>query len=213
MQMESLLYWIGMLGIAAFAITAVLVVATKRVDLLSTIIFGITTAVGGGTVRDLTLDVPVFWISDPNYLWVAIGASLVTFFTHPLLNRRAIYQLVSYIDGLGAAVFAIQAADKAENHGHGGALVPIILGVTTAIGGGLIRDVLAGRPTLLMNRELYATPVMIGCTRYVILMILLPEHRYISAIACMLFIFLPRAAAIRWNLTVPDWLMTHSKTG
>ena len=73
--MDSLLYWIGLLGIAAFAVTAVLVVATKHVDLLSAIIFGIITAVGGGTIRDLTLGAPVFWVSDPSYLWVAIGAA------------------------------------------------------------------------------------------------------------------------------------------
>ena len=211
--MESLLYWVGMLGIAAFAITAVLVVATKRVDLLSAIIFGIITAVGGGTVRDLTLGAPIFWISDPSYLWFAIGASLVTFFIHPLLHRKAIYELVLYLDGLGAALFAIQAVDKAENLGHGGALVPIIIGVTTAIGGGLIRDVLAGRPTLLMNRELYATPVLIGCALYVTLMNLIPEHQVVSAIACILLIFVQRAAAIRWNLAVPDWLMTHLRNG
>lgn len=142
---------------------------------------------------------------------MAIGASLVTFFTHPLLSRKAVYELILYVDGLGVALFAIQAADKAEHVGHGGALVPIIIGVATAIGGGLIRDVLAGRPTLLMNRELYATPVLIGCTLYVTLVILVPEYQFISAIACTLLIFLLRAAAIRWNLTVPDWLMTHLK--
>lgn len=121
------------------------------------------------------------------------------------------YELILYIDGLGVALFGIQAADKAEHVGHGGALVPIIIGVTTAIGGGLIRDVLAGRPTLLMNRELYATPVLIGCTLYVTLVILVPEYQFVSAIACTLLIFLLLAAAIRWNLTALDWLMTHLK--
>lgn len=209
-QLESLLYWIGISGSAAFAVSAVLVVAPKHVDLLSAIVFGIITAVGGGTIRDLILDVPVFWIGDLNYLWVAIVASVVTFFAHPLLGRKAIFQLILYIDGLGAALFAVQAADKAWNLEFGGVLVPIILGVTTAIGGGLIRDVLAGRPTLLMNRELYATPVMIGCTMYITLVAFLPEHRSTSAIACVIFIFAQRAAAIRWNLAVPDWLMSRS---
>lgn len=208
--METLLYWIGLSGTAAFAVTAVLVVATRPVDLLSAIVFGIITAVGGGTIRDLTLDVPVFWITDANYLWVAIAASIVTFFAHSLLARKLLYQLVLYIDGLGAALFAVFAADKAISLGFAGPLVPIILGVTTAIGGGLIRDVLAGRPTLLMTRELYATPVTIGCTLYVTLVSVAPTHRLASAIGCVILIFAFRAAAIRWTLTVPDWLMSKS---
>mgnify|MGYP002063781508 CR=1 FL=1 len=134
--METLLYCIGLSGTAAFAVTAVLVVATRPVDLLSAIVFGIITAVGGGTIRDLTLDVPVFWVTDANYLWVAIVASVATFFTHTHLTRKLLYQLVLYIDGLGAALFAVFAADKAISLGFAGPLVPIILGGTTAIGGG-----------------------------------------------------------------------------
>ena len=85
-----------------------------------------------------------------------------------------------------------------------------IASVKTAIGGGLISDVLAGWPTLLMTRELYATPVTIGCMLYVILVNVVPEHRLESAIGCVFFILVFRAAAIRWNLTVPDWLMSKS---
>ena len=166
-QMQSFSYWIGIAGITAFAVTAVLVLAPKGIDLFSAIVLGIITAVGGGTIRDMTLDVPVFWAADLNYLWVAIGASLVTFFAESLFTRREIYQLMLYIDGLGAALFAIQTVDKAWAMDFGRPLAPIILGIVTAIGGGLLRDVLSGRQTLLMTRELYATPVLIGCTLYV----------------------------------------------
>jgi uncharacterized membrane protein YeiH len=91
-------------------------------------------------------------------------------------------------------------------------LAPIILGIVTAIGGGLIRDVLAGRQTLLMSRELYATPVMVGCTLYVVLLYLIPQYQFISAVCCCLCIFGIRAAAIHWQLSVPEWLTTKTKT-
>ncbi len=209
--MESLSYWIGMAGIAAFAVTAVLVVAPKGIDLFSATVLGIITAVGGGTIRDLILNVPVFWAADLNYLWAAIGASVTTFFADSLFTRREIYRLMLYTDGLGAALFAIQATDKAWDLNFGRPLAPIILGIVTAIGGGLIRDVLAGRHTLLMTRELYATPVMIGCTLYISLLAFLPQHRSVGALGCVALIFALRAAAIRWDLTVPDWLMTKLK--
>ncbi len=86
-----------------------------------------------------------------------------------------------------------------------------VMGIITAIGGGLIRDVLADRQTLLMSRELYATPVMLGCTLYVVLLYLLPQYRFIGAVGCCLFIFAISAAAIHWQLSVPEWLTTKVK--
>jgi len=200
-----------MAGTTAFAVTAVLAVAPKGVDLVSAAVLGIITAVGGGTIRDLILSVPVFWAVDLNYLWVAIGASILTFFADPLLTRKEIYRLMLYVDGLGISLFAIQAADKAWTMDFGRPLVPVILGIVTAIGGGLMRDVLAGRQTLLMTRELYATPVLIGCTLYVLLLAWLPQHGAIGALGCVVLIFTLRAAAIRWDLTVPHWLTTKAQ--
>lgn len=82
-----------------------------------------------------------------------------------------------------------------------------MLGVITAIGGGLIRDVLAQRQTLLMSRELYAVPVMIGCILYTVVLAYAPEYRTVGSIICMVIIFGIRAAAIRWGLQVPEWAM------
>jgi uncharacterized membrane protein YeiH len=212
-ELESWSYWIGMAGITAFAVTAVLALAPKGIDLFSAIVLGIITAVGGGTLRDLILDVPVFWSADLNYLWVAIGASLVTFYADTLLTRGTIFRLLLYVDGLGAALFAIQTVDKCWELNFGHPLGPIILGIVTAIGGGLLRDVLTGRQTLLMTRELYATPVLVGCTLYVVVLTWLPEHRSLAALGCITLIFALRAAAIRWELRVPHWLTTAPKAG
>jgi uncharacterized membrane protein YeiH len=210
--LETLIYWIGMAGIVAFAVTAVLALAPRGIDFFSAVVLGIITAIGGGTMRDLILDVPVFWGADLNYIWVALGASVAAFTAHSLFSRKEIYSLMLYVDGFGAALFAIQAVDKVWGLGFGLPLAPIIMGVVTAIGGGLIRDVLAGRQTLLMTSELYATPVLFGCTLYVVLLHLIPEYRFISAVGCCLFIFGIRAAAIHWQLAVPDWMITKVRT-
>ena len=211
--MESLIYWIGMAGTVAFAVTAVLALASRGIDLFGACVMGIITAIGGGTVRDVVLDVPVFWAADLNYIWVALGASVAAFSAHSLFTRKEIYSLMLYVDGFGVALFGIQAVDKVWGLGFGLPLAPIILGVVTAIGGGLIRDVLADRQTLLMSRELYATPVLIGCTLYVALLYLLPQYRFMGAVGCCLFIFGIRAAAIHWQLSVPGWLTTKVEAG
>ena len=209
--METLSYWIGMAGTVAFSVTAVLALAPKNIDLFGAVVLGMITAIGGGTIRDLILDVPVFWSTDLNYIWVSVGASMAAFLVHSFFTRKNVYSLMLYVDGLGVALFAIQAADKVWDLGFGLPVAPVILGILTAIGGGLIRDVLAGRQTLLMTRELYATPVLFGCTLYVLLLHLLPEYRFICAVGCFIFIFSIRAAAIHWTLSVPDWLTMRVK--
>lgn len=88
---------------------------------------------------------------------------------------------------------------------------PIILGVITAIGGGILRDVLAGRSTLLMRKDIYAIPIFLGCSIYYILLYYLPQYQILMGLLCMIFTFMLRAAAIFWGLTVPQWLRKQPK--
>lgn len=209
--MASLNDWIGLFGTIAFAITAVLAVSPRGIDLFGACVLGIITAVGGGTIRDITLDVPVFWATDLIYIWVALGASVAAFAAQSLFTRKEIFSLMLYLDALGVALFAIQATEKVWDLDFGRPLAPILLGIVTAIGGGLIRDVLAGRQTLLMSREIYAVPVLFGTTLYVILLAWFPDDTELSALLCGMLIFVFRAAAIHWDLRVPDWLATKPK--
>jgi uncharacterized membrane protein YeiH len=208
-----MIYWIGMAGIIAFTMSAVLTVVPKETNLWSAAVFGIITAIGGGTIRDVILDVPVFWAVDLNYIWVSLGASLAVFISQNFFTRKNIYSSILYLDGIGVALFAIEATDKVWHLAFGRPLAPIILGIVTAIGGGLIRDVLAGRQTLLMGRELYSIPVLLGCSLFVALLELLPAFRIYGAVVCCLCIFGLRAATIHWNLTVPEWLAMKPKSG
>ncbi len=203
-------YWFEMVATAAFAVTAVAAIKDRGVDLFGVLVFGVITAVGGGTLRDVILQVPVFWSKDLNYLWVALGASLVAFFGRSLVTQGQTYAIMLYLDGLGAALFAIQATAKVWRLDFGVPAGPVILGVMTAVGGGLMRDVLAGRPTLLMSRELYAVPLVVACSLFVALIEWLPEHRYLSAFGCVALSFALRAAAIHWNLAMPRWLLSRA---
>ena len=212
-ELNALTYWIGMAGTTAFAITGVLAVAPKGIDFFGATVLGLITAIGGGTIRDIILGVPVFWAADLAYIWVALAASLAAFAANSLFTRKEIFRLMLYVDGLGASLFAIAATDKVWALDFGRPLAPILLGIITAIGGGLIRDVLAGRPNLLMTREIYAIPIMFGSTLYVALLEFLPQHRSLGAAAAIIAIFMARAAAIHWNLSVPDRLATRPKAG
>jgi uncharacterized membrane protein YeiH len=213
MNINELQYLLGMAGTVAFSVTAVLAVSNSGVDLFGACVLGLITSIGGGTIRDLILDVPVFWATDLNYIWVSLGSSFIAFYTNRLMTRKVIFSLMLYIDGLGVSMFAIQAAHKVQVLNFAMPLGPILLGVLTAIGGGLIRDMLSGSPTLLMRKEIYAVPVMFGCTLYVILLGWVPADAVIIGGVCALFTFSIRAAAIHWNLSVPDWMLSHAKNG
>jgi uncharacterized membrane protein YeiH len=210
-SIDSFNYWLGMAGTVAFAVTAVLAVAPRGIDIFGVLVLGVITAIGGGTLRDVIVDTPVFWGADLMYIWVAVAASLAAFSATSLFAKKEVYSVMLYLDALGVALFGIQATAKVWDLGFGLPLAPVLLGVLTAIGGGLIRDVLAGRQNLLMKRELYAIPVLLGCTAFALVLQYLPEQRLMGEAVCGIGIFAFRAAAIHWNLSVPDWLATKTK--
>lgn len=202
-------YWAGQVGIAVFAVTGVLAAGHRNLDLFAVVVIGVVTAVGGGTVRDMVLGVPVFWLQDFTYVGVALAATVAAF----VLERRLrdTYTLLLYLDGLACALFTVLAIDKTLGLAHSAA-VAVVMGIVTGIGGGLIRDVLIGEPTLLTRKELYATPILLGGLLYVGLLLIVPERHELAAPASAAALFLMRAAAIHFGLTYPAWLTVRPRT-
>ena len=209
--MEEWSYWIGMAGTVAFAVTAVIAVAPKGIDLFGASVLAIITAVGGGTIRDVITNAPVFWSIDESYIWVALASAIAAFYARPLFTGKTMNKLMLYMDAAGISLFSIQAMDKVWGEDFGIPIAPVMLGVITAIGGGLMRDVLAGRQNLLMSKELYAIPVLLGCVLFAFVLEYIPEYRIFGSICCIALIFLIRIAAIEKNMTVPKWLLSEAK--
>jgi len=209
--MEQIQFWISVIATMAFAVTGVLAITDRGVDLFGVLVLGLITAIGGGTIRDIILGASVFWSENQIYVWLALEASVLTFVAESFFTQPQIYRWMLYIDGFGAALFAIQGADKAWSMGYGLPVGPVILGVITAIGGGLIRDILAGRKTLIMSHELYAIPVTLGCCAYVLVLNFAPLYALEGSVLCMLGIFGLRAAAIYWDLRVPKMFITKTR--
>lgn len=200
----TLLYVLEILGTAVFAISGVFAVTRRGLDVIGALALGIVTALAGGTIRDLIIAAKPFWIVDSNYLWAAAAGALVAFSLGELI--RSSQRGVLYADGLGAALFAVAAVNKTLSMQFPES-VAVMMGVLTGIGGGLIRDVLAGRPTLLMSRDIYATPILLGCVTLVALRHSAPDVPYSAAVAVTI-IFGLRAFAIYRHLEMPLWL-TH----
>jgi uncharacterized membrane protein YeiH len=151
-------------AVAVFAITGALTASRKQMDVFGFALLGTVTGIGGGTVRDLLLGLPVFWVREPTYLVVCLIAATLTFFTAHLVDSR--YRLVLWLDAVGLAAVAVIGADKALDHGAS-ALVAVTMGVITGAFGGIIRDVLGGESPLVLRRDVYVTAALLAAIVYV----------------------------------------------
>ncbi|SMC91693.1 Uncharacterized membrane protein YeiH [Desulfocicer vacuolatum DSM 3385] len=198
------MYILAMIGLSAFAVSGVMAAGKKDMDIFSIVLLGTVTALGGGTLRDMVIDVnPVFWIEDLSYLWISLIASAVTFFMIRLMDY--LFKLLLYFDAFGLALFTVLATEKTILLGFSRP-VAVLMGLSTGIVGGMIRDVLTGRKTLLLSKEFYATPALLGGIVFAFLNYFFPDHEFNRIYAICLIFFL-RAAAIQWGLYFPKWLM------
>lgn len=149
-----------LVGIFVFALTGALMGVRKRLDVVGMAVLAEITALGGGIMRDLVLNVSPVAFQSLGYVLVPLAAATVVFFWHPHVTR--VMPLILVLDAAGLGLFCAVGTAKAMEYG----LSPLhatLLGVTTAVGGGMLRDVLAGEiPTLLYDRQLYAVPALIG---------------------------------------------------
>ena len=206
--MDEFSYVLAVVATVTFSVTGVLATSEQRIDIVGVVVVGIVTAVGGGTVRDIILDVPVFWIEDGSYLVAAVVAAVMTFILRDRIHSR--YQWLLYLDALGVALFASSGVVKTLaldlNSAHA-----MVMGVITGIGGGLIRDLLTARPTLVMSRDLYATPILLGISVQLILMSVDGVGVHLATLTGGAVIFLGRCAAIRFHLRMPDFLVFNAR--
>lgn len=152
---------IDLVGIFVFAISGALVAVRKELDVFGVVVLAMCTGLGGGFIRDVLIGAtPPASLADWRYLLVPVGAGLLTFWFHPALGRMERSMLV--VDALGLALFAPAGALKAVDYGLG-FLPATLMGMVTGIGGGIVRDVLAGRvPLVLRPGVLYAIPAAGG---------------------------------------------------
>ena len=191
------------LATAIFAITGVLAAVRQSMDALSFVIIGVITAIGGGTLRDMVLDVPVFWLQQPAYLYVSAGAAALTFFFERWIRETE--RLLLYLDGIATAMFAALALQKTLGLGYG-AGIATVMGVITGAGGGVIRDVVTGHPTILLRRELYITPILAGSAAYFALRGFTSLDAGTLSVLAIALIAAIRLGAVRFAWAFPDWL-------
>ena len=170
-------------------------------DLFGVLVLALMPAVGGGTLRDLTLGIPVFWIHENIYLYLATTAALSVPLWRKLVKQQG--QLLIWADAVGLATFSVGGTTVALNQGVS---IPIALmmGVITAVAGGIVRDVIANEVPLVLREEIYATAALCGAGSYVILVESGVPYASFIAVTVALVV---RGAGIKYGLSLPRF--TH----
>lgn len=207
--MTGLVYWMDMTGVIVFALSGVVLACYSRMDPFGMLVLAAVTGIGGGTLRDLLLGVPVFWVADPTYLWViliTVGVSIIGLHYIHNLSRG----FLPVADAFGLALFTVLGAHKALMLEASG-VVAVLMGLLTGAGGGMVRDMLARRVPMVLREEIYATAAIAGGVVYIGLGAL-GVSAFIALGLAFAVTLSTRLAAIYWNLALPvfAWVEVES---
>jgi uncharacterized membrane protein YeiH len=188
-------------GVAVFAATGALAASRKELDIIGFLFLASVTGIGGGTLRDLILNIPVFWVGNRDYVLICVAVAVVVFFTAHRFESR--YRLLLWLDAIGLAAFCVMGADKALDI-TGSPVVAIVMGMLTATFGGILRDLLAGEPSVLLRPEIYVTAALAGAVVFT-LATLAGAAVLLAAILAFCAAFLVRGGALRFGWSFPPY--------
>jgi uncharacterized membrane protein YeiH len=187
-------------GVAVFAATGALAASRKQLDIIGFVFLASVTGIGG-TFRDVILNLPVFWVGNRNYLLICVAVAVIVFFTAHLVESR--YRLLLWLDAIGLAAYSVMGAVKGLAI-TGSPIVAIVTGMLTATFGGILRDLLAGEPSVLLKPEIYVTAAITGAGIYTIAdLAALPDEW--SAIIAFVAAFIVRGGALKFGWSFPTY--------
>tara|TARA_R110002124_G_scaffold89608_1_gene229034 strand:- start:3892 stop:4548 length:657 start_codon:yes stop_codon:yes gene_type:complete len=194
------LFLLDYVGVLVFAATGALASAREKHDLVTMGFFAAITGVGGGTLRDLLIGAPVFWVQDWKYMAVCFAGALAVWF---LGRREWRFRALLWLDAIGLAAYGVMGAAKAGAMGVT-PLVCIVMGTLTACFGGIVRDLLAGQPSILLRREITVTAAILAAGSFVA-MKALGLSNVAAALVAMPLGFGLRAGALAWGWSLPGF--------
>ena len=205
-MIETLTFVFELIGTVAFAISGAITGLKKKMDIFGVVILAVVTAVGGGAIRDIVLgNTPPMTFRNPVYALVAVATGILTFI--PAVRRLAgknpkafdIFLLVT--DSVGLGIFTVMGIRTAVNAGQGeNIFLLVFVGVVTGVGGGLLRDVMAGNTPYIFVKHIYASASLAGAVLCVLLWKPLGSTAAMSVSAAVIIIIRFLAARFKWSL-------------
>lgn len=197
--MPSFVQILDFIGTFAFAISGIRLASAKRFDWFGAYVVGLVTAIGGGTIRDVLLNVPPAWMQDPFYvICTAFAMLFVILFSKHLIHLNNTFFI---FDTIGLALFTVVGVERSLAAGYP-FWVAIIMGSMTGAAGGVIRDVFINEIPLIFRKEIYAMACVVGGIAYWICALSGVES-YVSQIISGSTVFLARVLAVKYHITLP----------
>jgi len=197
----SLVTLLDYAGVAVFAATGALAASRKQLDIIGFLFLAAATGIGGGTLRDLILGIPVFWVANRTYVLICAVVAVVVFFGAHRVESR--YRLLLWLDAVGIAAFSVMGAAKGLAV-TGSPTIAVVMGMLTAAFGGILRDMLAGEPSVLLKPEIYVSAALAGSALYTLGDVAgLPAP--ISALVGFAAAFVVRGGALRFGWSFPAY--------
>ncbi len=203
-----MLYTLDLFATVVFAITGALTASRKEMDILGFLWLGAAAGVGGGTIRDLILDQPVFWTVSPTPLVVSLCAAAAMHFIAPVFQSRI--TVITWLDAFGMAFAATAGTVKCIGLETSG-IVAVVLGVFSASAGGIIRDLLGQEPSIVLKKDIYVSAAAAGATALVLLTVAGVSIEIASICGFGTALFL-RGAAIAFGWTLPVYKSRPART-
>jgi uncharacterized membrane protein YeiH len=200
----NILFIFTLLGLTSFMLSGALLAIRNKMDLGGVVFLSAITGLGGGTIRDILLQIPIFWMKNNGYLYLAVIIGVVTFYFYHTLKKHIaslfFEKTLELFDILGTASFMILSVSTAQ-FSHQSAVISIALSVITCIGGGALRDIICGEIPIAFRNKLYATSVVLGSSVYIAI-----DHYSTSWAIVLACIFLVsfRLIVTRFNLNLPN---------
>jgi len=199
-------YYLEMTCIVAFALSGVMIESNRGKDIISILLIGWITALGGGTLRDMIINADqVFWIRDQTYFWVALAGSLVGFFLIHELRKSKVEKMIVFFDTLGVSLFAVLVTANLYSTGYA-AYVAVMMGMITAVFGGVLRDILSHRENIFNTTDIYASIVILGSSIYIALINFGVSYG-IASVSCVIFTVALRLYILVNKIRYPSFLI------
>lgn len=208
MSIDVMVAVVEYIGTIAFAISGALIAIENRMDILGVAILGCVTAVGGGLLRDIILNLQPAMFLDPTYVIVAVVTTIVVFVTMYFLKNFKVIHSKAYkvtfniVDSLGLGIFIVIGARATMNTGTTNHFLIIFCAVLTAVGGGMLRDLMACRIPVIFRKHIYAVAAIIGALFFYIFILNSGFYSY-AVIATIILVVVIRYLAFRFELNLP----------
>jgi len=208
-QINLVLYIFMVVGVAASSISGVFRAIESKMDITGAILLAFINSNAGGTVRDLILGTSVFWVSDQFYIWMTfiIGAItyIIVYFKKRVINSKKLYRLLIITDAMGLAAFCLAGVQKTLSVDPHGRMytIAIMMGIWTAIGGGVIADIIANRVPLVFSQELYVTVAFIGALLFLTLVTYCGINMALAGLIAALVMVIIRIYSVKYKIRLP----------